>query len=88
MFEKLKDNKGFVLLESLISLSLISLAVIILIPMIAHFQYLNYEKKVQVEEFRDLYDYAVMWQGNDFNYQVNEKTTLTLEGVQHEEILP
>lgn len=87
MFEKESnfiDNEGFVLLESLVSLSLITSILLVLLTSIVHVSSFREKEKAGVEMYRMLYDTATVWEKKNtqsserygkWSYQV--KTTNT-----------
>ena len=56
MSKKFKQQDGFVLLESLSALSIITLALVLILPLVITLYQTREQKKVEVESYRLLYD--------------------------------
>lgn len=87
MLEKLNKQTGsggFVLLESLVSLTLITTVLIVLLSSVVHLNSFREIEKADVELYRLLYDTALIWTQNGsqkvenygkWSYQVNTAET-------------
>lgn len=64
MSKKFKQQDGFVLLESLSALSIITLALVFILPLVITLYQTREQKKVEVESYRLLYDYTSEWNGD------------------------
>src|SRR5699024_8270381 len=58
MLKRLNDSDGFILLESLLALSIITFAVMIILPFSRSLLTSRHDRVVQVEGYRLLYDYT------------------------------
>lgn len=81
---KQAGEEGFVLLESLISLSLITSVLILLLSSVVHMNSFRETEKADVELYRILYDTSLTWGKNNkrtaesygkWTYQVNTTTS-------------
>ncbi len=62
IFEKLnKNEEGYLLLESLVTLGIIFSIILMIIPLLVHWMMLRNEAKEQVEMNRLFYEYAFEW---------------------------
>jgi len=87
MFEKknkFTDMDGFVLLESLVSLSLITSVLLLMFNSVVHISTFREREKASVEMYRMLYDTSIVWEKNNrqasemyrkWSYQVNTTDT-------------
>jgi len=64
MLKKLRTNHGFVLIESILCLTLLSFVLINLLPAISTMYQTRQDFKFKVEMARYLYDSAISWTGN------------------------
>lgn len=58
MLKKLNDTDGFILLESLLALSIITFTVIIILPFSRSLLASRHDRMVQIEGYRLMYDYT------------------------------
>lgn len=58
MLERLNDSDGFILLESLLALSIITFAVMIILPFSRSLLTSRHDRVVQIEGYRLMYDYT------------------------------
>lgn len=58
MLKRLNDSDGFILLESLLALSIITFAVMIILPFSRSLLTSRYERVIQIEGYRLMYDYT------------------------------
>lgn len=58
MLERLNDSDGFILLESLLALSIITFAVMIILPFSRSLLTSRHDRVVQIEGCRLMYDYT------------------------------
>lgn len=58
MLKRLNDSDGFILLESLLALSIITFAVMIILPFSRALLTSRHDRVVQIEGYRLMYDYT------------------------------
>lgn len=58
MLKRLNDSDGFILLESLLALSIITFAVMIILPFSRSLLTSRHDRVVQIEGYRLMYDYT------------------------------
>lgn len=77
MFKRFKNSDGFVLIESLSALTIITIALVIILPLIITLYQTHQQKKIEVESYRVLYDYTHDWHDTSSSY------TLTRSGQEY-----
>ncbi|MFC6463834.1 hypothetical protein ACFP65_02270 [Marinilactibacillus sp. GCM10026970] len=64
---KAKSQQGYVLLESLVSLSLITVVLVISLPLTVNLVHKLEEQRIDVEMYRTLYDQSKFWSADEKN---------------------
>lgn len=61
MLETFKDSNAFILMESLLALSIVSFAVVIILPYSVSMMESREDRRLEIEGYRLLYDYSSEW---------------------------
>lgn len=61
MLETFKDSNAFILMESLLALSIVSFAVVIILPFCVSMMESREDRRLEIEGYRLLYDYSSEW---------------------------
>lgn len=64
MFEKVKNDQAFILLESILALSLVSFTMILVLPFSLQLLQARQKRQNEIEGYRLLYDYSYEWLGS------------------------
>lgn len=89
MLEKFNGTDAFILMESLLALSIVSFAILIILPFSVSMMNSRENRRIEIEGYRLLYDYSSDWQHSqsltvkrsDLNYtihQSNKKIAVTM----------
>lgn len=62
--KKRADAEGYILLESLVSLSILTISLIVILPLTIELLAFRKDEKQQVEMNRVLYDSSIVWDGS------------------------
>lgn len=75
---QLQDEKGYLLIENLVTLSVILTILVILYPLIVQWLIIREEAKQSVENSRVLYESSVLWPA-----ELQEREGYTIESTDH-----
>ncbi len=75
---QLQDEKGYLLIENLVTLSVILTILVILYPLIVQWLVIREEAKQSVENSRVLYESSVLWPA-----ELQEREGYTIESTDH-----
>lgn len=85
MLEKFKETEAFILMESLLALSIVSFAILIIFPFSVSVMKSRVDRRIEIEGYRLLYDFSNEWQQSQsltinrshHNYIINQSSNKT-----------